>query len=127
LRKHQTEFQTLDAEVLVVTFDNDFLAAAYVESTRLDWPLLLDQNRELYEAYAMEHLSWWGHFNPVSITKYLGLTSRGFLPGKPGADWQQLGGDVLLDPGWIIRMLYRSRSPHDRPSVTSILSVIKGN
>jgi hypothetical protein len=70
----------LGVHIFVVTFDNDFLAAAYVHSTNLEWPLLIDKTRGLYEAYGLQQLSWWGHFNPLSLGKYLWLTLRGFLP-----------------------------------------------
>ncbi len=109
----------------MVTFDNDFLAEAYVRSTKLPWPLLIDKSRELYRAYGLEQLGWWGHFNPLSIGKYLLLTLRGFWPGTPGADWQQLGGDVLVNPQGLIALIHRSRNSHDRPAVSKILSLIQ--
>jgi AhpC/TSA antioxidant enzyme len=125
LRQHEAEFERLDIKVFVITFDVNFLAKAYVQSTGLRWPLLHDADRKLYAAYGMEKLSWWQHYSPVSIAKYLWLTVQGHFPGKPGADWQQLGGDVLIDPAGIVRFLYRSLTPHDRPKVSRILSIIQ--
>lgn len=125
LRRHESEFAGLNVSVFIVTFDSDFMAQAYASSSGLKWPLLMDKNRNLYRAYGFEKLDWWTHFNPVSIAKYLGLTFRGYLPGKPGVDWQQLGGDVLIDPQGVVRLIYRSHSPHDRPLVSTILSTIR--
>lgn len=88
------------------------------------WPLLEDKERSLYAAYGMERLKWWQHYSPVSIAKYVWLTLQGHFPGKPGSDWQQLGGDVLIDPDGIVRFIYRSLTPHDRPKVGRILSIV---
>jgi peroxiredoxin len=126
LRRHESEFEQLGVRVFVVTFDVNFLARAYVRSTKLLWPLLADPERTQYAAYGMERLSWWGHYNPVSIAKYLWLVLKGRFPGRPGSDWQQLGGDVLIDPQGIVRLLYRSHSPHDRPNVKKIISLVRG-
>jgi hypothetical protein len=124
LRRHESELTARNVSVFIVSFDSDLMAQAYAKSSGLKWPVLIDKDRVLYQAYGFEQMNAWTHFNPVSIAKYLGLTLKGYLPGKPGVDWQQLGGDVLLDPQGTVRLIYRSNSPHDRPSVSSILSTI---
>ena len=86
--------------------------------------MLIDADRKLYQAYGLDRLQWWQHFSPVSLVRYLGLMARGYFPGRPGSDFQQLGGDVLIDPDGVIRFLYRSLSPHDRPKVDQILNIV---
>ena len=98
------------------------MAMEYAQSTQLEWPLLLDTERQLYQAYGMERASWWALYNPVSIWKYLKLICAGKGPGKPGRDWRQLGGDVLIDPRGIVRLHFVSINSHDRPSVEAILA-----
>jgi alkyl hydroperoxide reductase subunit AhpC len=127
LRRYETEFARLDVRVKLVTFDANFLAQAYVRQTQLRWPLLVDQSREIYEAYGMLRASPWQLYNPLSILKYLGLVIRGVLPGRPGEDFHQLGGDVLIDPGGIVRVHFRSASPHDRPPVKKILQIVRSS
>lgn len=112
----------LNVETRVVTFDADFLAMAYVKRMEMTWPLLLDPERQLYEAYGMIRGSWWDIYGLTSIWKYLQLIFRGRLPGRPGKDWQQLGGDILIDPDGIVRLRCISTDPHDRPGVESILN-----
>ena len=124
LRQHQSELDRLGVDVKVVTFDNDFMAQAYVRETKLTWPLLFDSKQDLYKAYGLLRASWWTLLNPVTILGYLKLLWRGVSPGRPGRDWQQLGGDILIDPAGMIRLKHISNDPHDRPSVTAILKII---
>ncbi len=121
MRKKETELAELDIRVKVVAFDANFMALAYIQETNLPWPLLLDSEHELYTKYGMTRGSWWSLYGPASIWKYLKLIWGGQKPGRPGKDWRQLGGDVLIDPQGIVRMHHSSTDPHDRPSVSSIL------
>ena len=100
------------------------MALAYVAQMKPPWPLLLDADQSLYASYGMTRGSWWNIYGIRSVWNYLKLIFRGRMPGKPGKDWRQLGGDVLIDPEGIIRLHYVSADPHDRPSVTSILATI---
>ena len=124
LRQHEKELEQLGVEVKVVTFDADFMAMDYIRNTSLKWPLLLDSDQELYRAYGMERGSWWAIYNPVVIWGYLKLIFHGRLPGKPGRDWQQLGGDVMVDPEGIVRLHHVSVNPHDRPDVKAMLELV---
>ena len=101
------------------------MAKAYVEQTKLPWPLLLDTNRELYSAYGMEKGSLWSLSNPVAVARYVWLILRGKNLGKPGCDVFQLGGDVLIDPAGIVRLHHASAGPHDRPSPKAIFDKVQ--
>jgi alkyl hydroperoxide reductase subunit AhpC len=126
LRQQESELTERNIKVKVVTFDADFMALAYVKETNLAWPLLKDTELSLYTAYGMGRGTWWDIYNPISVLNYLRLIFTGKGPGKPGRDWRQLGGDVLIDPEGIIRLHYVSADPHDRPSVDSILTLASG-
>lgn len=122
MRGQQDRLTELGIEVVVVTFDADFMARAYVEQTKLPWPLLIDGDRKLYRAYDMARADWWSIYGPASIWHYMKLVfGRGRKIEKPGSDTRQLGGDVLIDPEGFVRFHYVSESPHDRPSVDEIL------
>ena len=97
------------------------MARAYVEQTGLEWPLLIDRERKLYQAFQMERGSWWAIANPVSIWRYVALMLRGRKLQKSGEDYRQMGGNVLLDPDGNIRLHHVSHHPHDRPEVREIL------
>lgn len=104
------------------------MAKSYVESTNLEWPLLLDdENQQVYREYGLQRASWWALYNPLSILRYLKLILSGTRPGKPGKDWEQLGGDVLVDPDGIVQLHHVSQNPHDRPEVETILDLVRKN
>ncbi len=124
LRQKEKEFAARHVAVAIVTFDADFMAKAYAKQTNLPWPLLIDSNHSTYNSYGMGHGSAWAIYGPASIWNYLKLIFKGRRIHKPGSDYRQLGGDVLIDPEGIVRLHHTSESPHDRPDVDEILAVI---
>jgi hypothetical protein len=56
---------------------------------------------------------------------YIKLLLRGRKLHLPSADIHQLGGDVLIDPAGIVRWRHVSSDPADRPSVESILEIVR--
>lgn len=125
LRQHEQEFLDHNVDVAIVTFDADFMATSYVEQTNLPWPLLIDSDRSVYEAYGMQHGSWWSIYNPASIWGYLKLIIfRRTGLHKPGSHFRQMGGDVLIDPKGVVRFYHASESPHDRPPMQKLLAAV---
>lgn len=114
-------------KVAVVTFEVGPLAESYVRETRLEWPLLVDESRQLYAAYGMHRGTWWEIFGPASIWIYAKLLLRGRKLRRPHGDPSQLGGDVLIDPQGIVRLHHVGAGPADRPSVESLLHVIQAS
>lgn len=112
-------------QVCVVTFEFGPLAAAYVKETRLEWPLLIDNQRTLYIAYGMERGTWWNIYGPASIWAYVKLLRRGRRLHQPGSDVHQLGGDVLIDPQGVVRLHHIGSGPADRPSISALLEPLK--
>ncbi len=51
LRQYKSKFDSLNVDVKVVTFDDHFLARAYISESGLEWPLLIDAEQKLYQAY----------------------------------------------------------------------------
>lgn len=123
LRQQASRLDTLGIRVVVVTFDDSAMARTYVQQTELPWPMLCDKQRELYKAYGMERGDWWSIYGPASIWNYLKLIfGRGRRIQRPGRDFRQFGGNVLIDPNGIVRFHFVSQSPHDRPSVEELLA-----
>lgn len=108
--------------MVVVTFEAGFLARAYAEDTGLNWPLLIDETREIYSAYGMLNASFWEVWGVRTWWAYLKEISRGRFPKKSEGDVNQRGGNVLIDPAGIVRMHHIGRGPADRPPVESILA-----
>ena len=113
-------------KVFIVTFDDQELAQKYVDANSPDWPVLRDPDRSVYRALGMGSASWWDLIGPAALWKYFKMFCKGTRPQSGGSDLHQLGGDVLIDPEGILRMLYVSEGPHDRPSMEEIFAAIKG-
>ncbi len=126
MRQHEAELRERTIAVAVVTFDADVLARGYVEQTQLPWPLLIDSQRSVYRSYGLGRASAWAVYGPSSIWQYLKLIfGKGRRVPKPGSDYRQLGGDVLIDPLGMIRFYHASTTPHDRPTVNEILTIVQ--
>lgn len=111
----------LGIRVCIVTFEGQERARSYAAETRTPWPVLTDIDRELYRAYGMERLSWRQLAQPSAIALYLGEFLRGNFPRPPEADPHQAGGDVLIDPDGIVRLVHAGRGSADRPTVKRLL------
>ena len=125
LRHRKEDLEQLGIRVKVVAFDNEELGKWYVASSGLEWPILLDTERDLYRGYGMQPESWWMHARPSAIWKFIKLIIAGNGSLKMGKDVRQLGGDVLTDPQGVVRMHDISTTPFDRPEVDSILDVVR--
>jgi alkyl hydroperoxide reductase subunit AhpC len=124
LRDKEVELVRRNVKVVVVTFENDFLARCYVEDTALAWPILIDTTREVYKGYGMFSASFWDVWGIKTWLVYFKELLKGVKPQKSEGDIYQRGGDVLVDPGGIVRLHHIGRGPADRPSVEQILRVI---
>ncbi len=121
------EIEALAIQVAVVTFEAGPLALAYVRQVQLNWPLLVDESRSLYTAYGMARGRWQDILGPASWWIYTKLLLRGRRLRSASGDVKQLGGDVLIDPSGIVRLHHVGSGPADRPSVDSLLQVVRGH
>jgi len=124
LRDREEEFRRRKVRIVVVTFENDFLARGYVEDTSLTWPLLVDDTRETYRAYGMLSASFWDIWGPKTWRVYLKEILKGAKLRKSEGDLSQRGGDVLIDPDGIVSLHHIGVGPSDRPTIESILKRI---
>ncbi|MCJ7603671.1 MAG: SelL-related redox protein [Desulfobulbaceae bacterium] len=113
-----------NTKVVVVTFEAGFLARRYMEETGIEWPLLVDENRDIYRAYGMLDAGFWDVWGPSTWLAYLKEILRGRLPNKSSGDIRQRGGDVLIDAEGIVRLHHVGFGPADRPEVAAILQAI---
>ncbi len=123
LRQHIAELEAIQTRVVVVSFGSIVGAQVWLKETGVLFTFLLDPDRAAYRVYGLEHsvarawgLKVWGRYAELMLA---GRKWRG-IQGDSG----QLGGDIIVDSNGIIRLLYRSRDPTDRPSVSELLAVL---
>lgn len=126
LRQHEQELQSLGIDVAVVTFQSSPIAENYVRETKLDWPILIDETLKLYSAYGMHRGRVWDVWGPATIAVYSKLMFKGRMPRKPAGDVHQLGGDILIDPQGIVHLHHIGTGPADRPTIESLLQIVRG-
>lgn len=123
LCQQEDELDGLNTKVLVIGFGAVSSARAWLEQTCDVFPLLLDQQREVYRIYGLKE-SWLRSWNLRTIWLYVRLMLKGRkwrgIQGKS----TQLGGDFIVDADGIIQLAYRSREAADRPAVDELLALL---
>jgi len=125
LRQRTDELERLNVRPVTVTFETGATVRRYIEETQTTWPVLVDDARVLYQAYGMSSLAAWRVWGPASAWAYIKEALRGRLPRIPGADTSQAGGNVLIDPEGILRLVHAGRDPADRLPVERLLAVVR--
>lgn len=125
LCQYKEEFSQLDTRVLIISFGTLPAVQAWLKETCTTFDVLLDREREVYNAYGLER-SFWRSRNLKTIWKV--ATHR--LAGRPSYhshrdDTTQLGGDFIIDQNGILQMAYRSHDPTDRPSAKYLLEFLR--
>ncbi len=113
----------MNTRVLLVTFGTPDQARAWLRETASPFPLLLDPQRVAYQAFSMDR-SFLRSWNLRTILLYARLLLSGRRWRGIRGDSAQLGGDVLVDARGIVRLVYRSRDPADRPPVQMLLRTL---
>jgi hypothetical protein len=124
LRERHEELLAKKIKVVVITFEAGFLARRYLEETGLDWPLLIDETRQVYHAYTMLEAGFWDIWGFSSWMAYFKEMRHGQWPKKSSGDIHQRGGDVLIDPDGIVRLHHIGKGPADRPRIEDILRLV---
>lgn len=125
MRQAERELDALAIRVLVVTFEPPSVARAYVSETKTRWPVLSDESRSLYREYGMGRARWRDLLGPPALLAYAREAARGRLPRWPVSDPTQQGGDVLVDPDGIVRLVHVGAGPGHRPPVERLLEVCR--
>ena len=126
LREQKQKLDELGLQVLIITFEEAAVAAAYKRDLHLPWPLLLDPTRHHFAAYGMDRGSLWKVMGPANWWFYLRLLLLGRRVRRPTGDVYQLGGNVLIDPAGVVRLHHITTTSTDRPAVENLLDTIRG-
>ena len=121
--QYQDEFERFNTRVLIVTFGTLPAAQAWLEETCAPFQLLLDPERDVYDAYGLER-SLQRSWNLRTIWRYVQLLTRGRQWRGIQGDSAQLGGDFVVDSEGTLRLAYRSHDPTDRPPVNDLLTLL---
>lgn len=95
-----------------------------MKETCVNFTVLLDRERTVYNTYGLER----SRLRSISL-RTLWLYAKKHLTGHEmhssnGDDTSQLGGDFIVDKKGILRLVYPSHDPVDRPPVDDLLKVL---
>lgn len=98
----------------------------YQAELSMPWRFVADPERQLYGKFDMRSGPWTRILGWTAMKTYLDLVfrKRRAVKRPSSMDFQQLGGNVLIDPSGIVRLHFQSQNPADRPSVDSLLSLV---
>jgi peroxiredoxin len=118
------EFQAHNTKVIIITFGTLPAAKVWLKETCSPFHLLLDTEREVYRSYGLERslLRSWGL---KTLWHYMRLLASGRRWHGIQGDSTQLGGDFIVDVDGVIRLVYPSHDPTDRPSVDNLMVVLR--
>jgi peroxiredoxin len=108
----------------MISFGDSFSAQQWLAETNDCFQLLVDPEREVYQAYGLQK-SVWRSWNIKTLVRYVQLMLDGQQWRGIQGDSTQLGGDFLIDAQGVLRLAYRSQDPTDRPSVTMLLDMLR--
>lgn len=120
LHRHQTEFEALNTQIILITHSAKFWVAGWRQSTQVDYPLLLDTNKVAYRHYDLGK-SWRGVLHPRIVAYYVRHLYFPFFKGNTF----QMGGDFIVDTAGVLRYSYRMVEPTDRPSIDTLLTALR--
>ena len=110
--------------MLIVTFESHEAGSEYLRASGITWPIVLDNQRHLYNDYNMYGASFYDVWGLRSCWAYLKLLFKGRVPKALSGDIYQRGGDVLIDDQGVIKLHHVGTGPADRPTIDSILKIV---
>ncbi len=124
MRSQYGVIQSLNTDIVVISFGTEYWAQVWLEETDVPFPLLLDPQHVAYQVYGLERSlsrSW----GLKTMGRYARLLTSGRRWRGIKGDSSQLGGDFIVDTQGIVRLAYRSHDPTDRPPVEMLLEQLR--
>lgn len=123
LHDNQSTLESHDVQVLIIGFEPERRARAWLRQAGVNFPFLLDMDRTVYRAYELER-SLWRSWHPRNLWFYFKRMLRGASIPRFRADPTQMGGDFLIDESGTIRLAYYGEDATDRPAVDRLLEIL---
>ncbi len=114
-----------DALPVVVTFTDDLRRlGAYREHLDIEFPVLADADRVLYDLLGAGRGSIRQVWSPGTLAMYARLLRRGRRLHIPTEDTRQLGADAIIGRDGRLRRVWLPPSPDARPSIEAIINAV---
>jgi len=125
LYQQREEFEKSGVQIIAISFQTKESVEKYLKETRLEWPILRDEQKNLYHYFGMGDAGFWDLWGYRTWLAYCKEMIRGIMPRKGDGDINQRGGNVLIDPEGLVRLHHIGKGPGDRPEAGFLLQFIR--
>ena len=124
MHRERQEFNKLGVRAVVIGHSSLRYAKAFVDETKIDLPVYVDEKRVLYKALEFKRplLSF---LNPKVFKRAAEARKEGFTQPGVWGDAFQLGGVVLLMPDGSMPYRYASQFAGDHPKIENLKAEVK--
>ena len=124
MHREREEFRKLGVQAVVVGHSSLRYAKAFVDDTKIDLPVYVDEKRVVYKALEFKRplLSF---LNPKVFQRAAEARQEGFTQPGVFGDAFQLGGVVLLMPDGSTPYRYAKQFAGDHPKVEDLKAAVR--
>ena len=124
MHRERAAFEKLGAQAVVIGHSSLRYAKAFVDETKIELPVYVDEKRVLYKALEFKR-PFLAFLTPRVFKRAAEARQEGFTqPGVHG-DAFQLGGVVLLMPDGSMPYKYSSQFPGDHPKLEDLKAEVR--
>ncbi len=127
LREHQEELETLGARIVAIGLGDRNYARIFREDTGIQFPLLIDENREAYAVAELKSANIFRLFSKETLEHRKRASAAGHKQHKLGQNILQLGGTFVFGPGNIDRYSKLSASTGENAPIADLLAVLRAH
>lgn len=124
VHREREAFRKLGVEPVIVGHSNPRYAKAFVEETKIDLPVYVDEKRAVYQALEFKR-PLLAFLTPRVFKRAAEARAEGFTQPGVWGDAFQLGGVVLLKPDGSMPYKYASQFPGDHPKIEDLKAEVK--
>ena len=124
MREHQQSFRAKNASLAAIGLGDSHYARIFQEETKIDFPLLIDENRQTYEIANLKSANIFHLLRGDNFQSRKRASAAGHRQHKLGRNPFQLGGTLIFGPGNIDRFAHLSQTFGDNASPETLLAAL---
>lgn len=124
LRAHEGEFKAKGAALAAIGLGDRRYAQLFREETGIDFPLLIDEERQAYRAAGLKSASLLHLLRADNARARRQARASGFRQHEMGKNPFQLGGSFIFGPGNIDRFAHVSETFSDNADPSALLEAL---
>ena len=124
MRAHDPEFAQKGAALAAIGLGDLRYARLFRAETGIDFPLLVDEQRQAYRAAGLGSASLLHVFRKENVAARKRARTSGHRQGRVGKNPFQLGGSFVFAPGNVDRYVHVSRTFGDNAPISALVSAL---